>query len=150
MTIRNWLWLSFRIAWIIVGLIQGPHFVAELGAERAQQPSWIFAIKMIGIISIAIVVLIGIQAGRGATTEKWPRPSWFENPFGLDRPVSTFEAGAYYVFAAGVSAAYVELHSTPRTWDWEILISAGAGLWLGAQVCLIAYRRCFVTSRRPG
>lgn len=149
MTTRNWLWLSFRIAWIIVGLIQGPYFVAELGVERAEQPSWTFAIKMIAIISIAIVVLIGVQASKGTTTEKWPRPSWFENPFGLDRPISVFDAAAYYVLAAGISAAVVELRSTPRTWAWEILASAGVGLWLGSQICLIAYRRCFMTSPRP-
>lgn len=149
-TMRNWLWLSFRIAWIAVGLFQGPHFVAQLGVERAQQPSWSFAIKMICIVSIAIVVLIGIQASKGDTTEKWPRPSWFENPFGLDRPVSIFEAGAYYVFAAGLSAAFVELRSTPRTWAWEILVSAGIGLWVGAQVCMVAYRRCFVRPPRAG
>jgi len=91
---RKWLWLSFRIAWIILGLIQGPFFLAELGLERAHQPSWIFALKMIAIVSIAVVVLIGIQVGGNSTTKKWPRPSWFENPFGLDRPVSLFEAGS--------------------------------------------------------
>jgi hypothetical protein len=150
MTKRKWLWLSFRIAWIIIGLIQGPHFVAEIGGARPQQPSWIFAIKMIGIISIAVVVLIGIQAGKFGTAAKWPRPSWVENPFGLDRPVSVFEAGSYYFLAAGVGLAIVELRSTPPTWAWELLASIGVGLWLGAQICLVAYRRCFVTSPRAG
>jgi hypothetical protein len=146
-TTRNWLWLSFRIVWIIVGLFQGPHFVAQLGAERAQQPSWGFAIKMIGIISIAVVVLIGIQASK--TTEgKWPRPSWFENPFGLDRFVSLFEAGSYYMLAGGIGAAFVELRSVPPTWAWEILASIGVGLWLGARACLVVYRNRFETSPR--
>ena len=150
MTKRNWLWLSFRIAWIILGLIQGPYFVAALDADRIRRPSWAFAIEMIGIISIGVIALVGIQAGKRATTAKWPRPSWFENPFGLDRPVSIFEAGAYYVLAAGISSAVVELRSTPRTWAWEILVSSGIGLWLGVQICLIAYRKCFATSPSEG
>lgn len=74
MTKRKWLWLSFRIAWIIVGLIQGPRLVAEIGGDRPQQPSWIFAIQMIGIISIAVVVLIGIQACKFGTADV-PPPS---------------------------------------------------------------------------
>jgi hypothetical protein len=149
MTTRNWLWLSFRIAWIIVGLFQGPHFVSELSSADFLKPSWVFPIKLISVISIGMVAIIGIQASK-TKVKKWPRPSWFENPFGLDRPVSIFEAGAYYVLAGGVSSAFVELRSTPQTWAWELLASAGVGLWLGAQLCLIVYRKCFVTSSRAG
>jgi hypothetical protein len=147
---RNWRWLSFRIAWIIVGLIQGPHFIAELGAERALQPSWSFAVKMVGITSIAVVVLVGIQASKGTRTAKWPRPSWFENPFGRDRWVALFDASSYYVLAAGISSAVFELRETPSTWSWEILVSAGVGLWLGSQICLVAYRNQFDTLPRAG
>jgi hypothetical protein len=150
LTKRKWLWLSFRIAWIILGLIQGPHFVAALDGDRILRPSWVFAIEMVGFISIGVVAVVGIQAGKRATTAKWPRPSWFENPFGFDRPVSIFEAGAYYVLAGGISSAVVELRSTPQTWGWEILAAAGVGLWLGAKICLCAYRKCFVTSPRAG
>ena len=141
-TTRNWLWLSFRIAWIIVGLFQGPYSVSQLSSDDFRVPSWVFPIKMIGIISVAVVVLVGIQASK-TTEEKWPRPSWFENPFGLDRFVSLFEAASYYMLAGGIGAAVVELRSVPPTWAWEILASIGVGLFLGARVCLLVFRRHF-------
>jgi len=147
MTARNWLWLCFRIALLAVGLLQGPRFVAQFGSAGFLKPSWVFPIKMIGIISSAIVVLIGIQASK-VTEKKWPRPSWFENPFGLDRPVSIFEVGAYYFLAAGISSALVGFNSTPKTWAWELLVSIGVGLWLGTHACLIAYRNRFETLAR--
>jgi hypothetical protein len=141
-TTRNWLWLSFRIAWMIIGLFQGPYFVSELGSDDFLKASWVFPFKMIGVVSIGLVAIIGIQASR-TMERQWPRPSWFGNPFGLDRPLSIFEAGAFYLFAVGISSAFVGFRSTPRTWAWELPVSIGVGLWLGTQVCLLAYSKCF-------
>ena len=110
-----------------------------LDPKQFPNPSWSFPIKMIAIISVAIIFLIGVQdAHKGAET-KWPKPTWFENPFGIDRPVSMFDAGSYYMLAAGLSGAVLELRATPRTWAWELPLSIGIGLWLGAKCCTMLF-----------
>lgn len=149
LTTRNWIWLAVRASWIVVGLIQGPWLPGELDAQHIQDPSWTFAVEMVGIVAAGIVFVVGFQAGRGTSMAKWPRPSWIENPFGLDRPVSLFEASSYYVVAVGVSSAVFELRAVPRTWAWELPVAIGVGLWLGAKVCLAAFRGRFADQHTP-
>lgn len=149
MTARNWFWLTVRASWIVVGLIQGPWLPAQLDGALIQQPSWSFAVEMVGIVVVGIVVLVGFQVGRCASLAKWPRPSWFENPFGLDRRVSLFEASSYYVLAVGVSSAVFELRAVPRTWAWELPVAIGVGLWLGCRLCLVVFRTKFAEPARP-
>jgi hypothetical protein len=103
---------------------------------------------MIAIVAAGVVFVVGLQAARHPPTGEWPRPSWFEKPFGRDRWVSLFEATSYYFLAAGTSCAVMELRETPRTWAWEIPIAIGVGLLLGGRVCLLVFRRHFRQSER--
>jgi hypothetical protein len=128
---------------IAVGLIQGPQLVASLDTHEIREPSWKFAIEMIAIVAAGVVFVVGFQAARRAPAADWPRPSWFENPFGRDRWVPLFEATSYYMLAAGMSSAVLELRGTPRTWAWEIPAAIAAGLLLGARVCLLVFRQHF-------
>jgi hypothetical protein len=143
MTRQNWLWPLIRLCWIVVGLAQGPWLAAELDAQNIHDPSWTFAAEMIAIVAAGVVFVVGLQAGRRSPAAEWPRPSWFESPFGRDRWVPLFDASAYYVLATGISCAIFELRGVPKTWAWEIPISTGLGLLIGARACLFVFRRHF-------
>jgi hypothetical protein len=135
---RKWLWPAVRLIWIVVGLIQGPLLLGSLDAQNIREPSWTFVIEMIAIVIAGVVFVVGLQGGRHAPGTEWP-PSWFENPFGRDRWMPLFDATSYYVLAAGISCAALELRETPRTWAWEIPIAIGVGLLLGSRGCLVVF-----------
>lgn len=140
---RNGFWLLVRVIWILVGVVQGPWLVNALDPKQFPDPSWSFPLILIAIISVAIIFLVGVQDARQGAETRWPRPRWIENPFGIDRPVSVFDAGSYYMLAAGLSGAALELRATPRTWAWELPMSLGVGLWLGAKCCTMLFPERF-------
>jgi hypothetical protein len=142
-TTRNWLWLLVRVVWIVVGMVQGPWLVNALDPRQFPDPSWSFGIILIAIATVAVILVVGALSVQQKADTRWPWPTWFENPFGIDRPVSLFDAGSYYVLAAGLSAAALELRATPRTWAWELPMSFGVGLWLGARCCRMLFRKRF-------
>jgi hypothetical protein len=72
---RNWFWLFIRAAWIAVGLLQGPWLLNAFDANHIQEPSWSFPFELIGIISVGIVIVVGMQAAQQDPEKKWPRPS---------------------------------------------------------------------------
>jgi hypothetical protein len=141
--IPKWLWATFRFALIVFGLVQGPRLATELSAPSTRVPSWGFAIEMIAIVAVGVVFVVGLQAGRRSSTQPWIRPSWFENPFGPGRWVCLFDFASYYMVAAGIGGAVFELRAIPKTWAWEIPFAIGIGLWLGARICLLAFRPQF-------
>jgi hypothetical protein len=107
------------------------------------EPSWSFALKFSAIIVVAMVFIVGIQASREKNKGRWPRLSWMENPFGLDRPLSGFDAISYYFLASGVSCAMFEFRSAPRTWAWEFPAVVGVGIWIGVRVCVKLFNSAF-------
>jgi hypothetical protein len=143
MVIQKRLWAIARFALFAFGLVQGPRLAAELSAPSTSAPSWRFAIELIAIVAIGVVCVVGLQAGRRSSTQIWIRPSLFENPFGPGRWVCLFDFSSYYMLAAGIGGSVFGLRAIPKTWAWEIPFAIGMGLWLGARICLLAFRSQF-------
>lgn len=147
MLTKKWLWLTVRLMLIVVGLIQGPWLRDSLDAHNIREASWTFAIELTAIVIGGVIFVVGLQAFRHVPGREWPRPSWFDNPFGRDRWVPLFDAISYYMLAAGLSCAAFELREMPRTWAFEIPISIGVGLWVGSRACLVLFRQHFGQAR---
>ena len=135
------IWLLVRIGLVIVGLLQSGLILQSLGGDDFSRPSWSFPLEMTVIIAIGLVFVIGLQARSGH--KQWRRPSWYQNPLRFRQPVLLFDASSYYVLASAVGCAVLGLSRTPRNWAWELLLSVGAGLWIGTRLCLALFRGSF-------
>lgn len=125
------IWLLVRLGLMAVGLLQSSWTLASLSDNDFSHPSWSFAFEMTASIAIGLVAVIGLQAFRDK--HKWLKPSWFQNPFSFTQPILLFDAASCYVLAIAVGCAVLGMARVPRNWAWQLLLSIGAGLWIGTR-----------------
>ena len=134
-------WFCIRMTLVLAGGYSGlsitsPDVVASSNVD------WEACLIIVLFAPLALLLVVGIQAINPCSAKVCRKPSWTINPFLFKEPLQFFHLGAYHFMAGGIvgslSLFYRGTEAAPLA---MLMLSIGAGVWLGVQLCILIFRK---------
>jgi hypothetical protein len=124
-------WVYIRLALLATNIPYGM-WLAHIKGDFPDSSSLMFFLEMTGLCAGSVFVVCAFQSLK--TSIRYARPSWDQSPFTFSEPPGVFAFGGEMLLAAGLGAFVVWLFMSPPNWIWELLVSMGTGILIGAHL----------------
>jgi hypothetical protein len=130
-------WSKVKLLLCILGGIGA----AGLPVDAFSNIVWVELPLIFAAASVAVLLVVGLQAINPLSAPRWHRPTWASRPFSLGDPLAFFHFGGWYFMAGAIGLLISTLCTHSRGLVGPLsLACVGLGIIAGVRLCGVAWR----------